>query len=84
MRRRAQEDQGTGRQQKAAARQGTFTGLSSEHQEDMLPHVLNLSYRVRDEVQEMESSLHLSYIIFLVQANISFKTELEIQLTYLE
>ena len=32
----------------------------------------------------MESSLHLSYIILLVQANISFKTELEIQLMYLE
>ncbi len=32
----------------------------------------------------MESNLHLSYIILLVQANIIFKTELEIQLTYLE
>src|SRR5258708_37829602 len=68
LRRRAQEDQGTGRQQKTTAHQGTFTRLSSQLQKDVLPHVLNLSYRVRDEVQEMESSPHLSYIILLVQA----------------
>jgi len=81
LRRRAQEDEGTGGQQKAAARQDTFTRLSSQQKKDVGPHVLILSYRARDEVQEIEFHPHLSYVVLLIQASIIFKTELEIQLT---
>lgn len=53
---RAQENQSTRRQQKAAARQRTFAGLSPQQEKYLSPHLLTLSIETRRGVKS--STLH--------------------------